>query len=195
MNQTLRDELLQMAKEDQDVRRELLERGELFKGYHPQMEELHQRNNQRLNEIADIHGWPGKDLVGEDGASAAFLIVQHAISMPSLMRRCLPLMQQAAQNNDLDAQSLAYLEDRIRLMEGRSQRYGTQYDWDDDGQMSPCPIEEPDTVNERRAQVGLDTLEENITRIRSSLEKEQAPTDRIQRKEEFERWRQRVGWL
>jgi hypothetical protein len=194
MNQTLREELLSMEEEDQRVRRELIERGELFKGYHPEMEALHERNNRRLAEIIEAQGWPTKTLVGEDGARAAWLVLQHAISMPSLMRRCLTLLQQAARDGEANAAHVAYLEDRICVFEGRPQRYGTQFDWNEAGEMAPSPIDEPETINERRAALGLGTMEENIQRMRASMQGESPPADLEKRRAEVSQWKKKVGW-
>jgi hypothetical protein len=38
---------------------------------------------------------------------------------------------------DAPALQAAMLEDRIRAFEGRPQRYGTQFDWDANGEPSP----------------------------------------------------------
>src|SRR5947209_9236632 len=82
----LRAELLAMAAEDRRVWAELAADGSLFDGYHPRMAEVHRRNAARLTETLDRHGWPGRDLVGADGAAAAWLVLQHAIGDPPLMR-------------------------------------------------------------------------------------------------------------
>ncbi len=79
MNDSLRKELLAMVKEDQDVLRELQNSGELGTiEYHPRIKAIHERNNKRIKEIISEHGWPGIDIVGKDGAEAAWLITQHA---------------------------------------------------------------------------------------------------------------------
>src|SRR4051794_34670761 len=96
MNAALRQELLAMAEEDQRVRAELAADGSLFQGYHPDMQAVHDRNAARLTEIVEGYGWPGRSLVGEDGARAACLILHHAIGHPALQRRGLVLLQQAA---------------------------------------------------------------------------------------------------
>jgi hypothetical protein len=48
----------------------------------------------------------------------------------------------------------AYLEDRILCCEGRAQRFGTQFDWDENGELSPQPIEDEHNVDLRRRSVG-----------------------------------------
>jgi hypothetical protein len=61
------------------------------------MEAVHHHNAYRLEEIIEECGWPGRSLVGEDGAAAAWLIAQHAIRLPALQRRSLTLLKEAAE--------------------------------------------------------------------------------------------------
>ena len=52
MNQQLRDELLLMKKDDQQVLQELIEAGELgCCEYHPRMKAVHEKNNARIKDI------------------------------------------------------------------------------------------------------------------------------------------------
>ena len=83
MNEALRAELLAMAQEDLRVRSDLAADASLFDGYHPRIEEVHERNARRLEEIVAKHGWPRLTAAGEDGTEAAWLIVQHAIGSPA----------------------------------------------------------------------------------------------------------------
>lgn len=149
----LAQELLAMAAEDEAVRAELVADGSLFEGYHSRMAEVHRRNAKRLDAIIDAHGWPGRVLVGEDASQAAFLVLQHAIGSPAVMRRGLPLVQAAAMDGDVDPVQVAMLEDRILSFEGKPQRYGTQFDWDEDGLLNPLPIADPADVDARRRAV------------------------------------------
>jgi hypothetical protein len=185
-----------MAEEDQVVRAELAREGHLFRGYHPRIAEVHSRNAERLEEIIRERGWPGRSLAGERGARAAWLVLQHAIAYPALMRRGLDLLREAAVMGQVSEAELAMLEDRIRVLEGRPQRYGTQYDWDERGEMSPLPIEDPEGVDERRLSVGLPRLAENTQRVREGTRAagEQPPADPAQRRQEAETWARMVGW-
>ena len=194
--ESLKLELLRMRDEDQAVRAELAADGSLFDGYHPRMEEMHRRNAARLAEVINQHGWPGRTLVGDDGANAAWMIAQHAIAEPRFQRRCLGLLKKAAAKNEIPLWQPAYLEDRIRMFEGKPQVYGTQYDWDENGEMSPLPIEDPEHADERRAALGLIPLAENTKQMRAGVlkEKEQPPRDWTKREQELEAWARRVGW-
>ena len=189
-------ELLSMAAEDLRVREELARDGSLFEGYHPRMREVHERNAERLSAILHEHGWPGRSLVGEEAAQAAWLILQHAISRPPLQRHGLSLLKRAAAAREVPPVQLAMLEDRIRSNEGRGQLYGTQFDWDEHGELSPVPIEDEANVDARRREIGLGPLDEDIRRTRESAEREgeRPPMDREAREREKENWLRSVGW-
>lgn len=194
----LRDELLAMAETDERVRTELTSEGTLSASrYHPRMEAVHRRHALRLGEILSLHGWPGHTLVGEEAAEAAWLILQHAIGDPDLQRTSLRLLWKAVRKGETEPRHAAYLTDRIAFFEERPQRFGTQFDWDAEGKLSPWRIEDPDRVDRRRAEVGLPPLEEQITRERGRAEAEgERPPDDfaayIARRRE---WAEKVGWL
>jgi hypothetical protein len=81
-------------------------------------------------------------------------------------------------------------------VEGKPQRYGTQFDWDVDGNLSPNLYDDLTKVNERRKAIGLNTLEEQTETIRRQVENENQspPTDYENRKQEMEEWKRNVGW-
>jgi hypothetical protein len=159
LNASLREELLAMRAEDLRVRQELLDSGDLGGAYVPRMEAVHIKNAGRLKEIIERFGWPDEQISGEDGAEAAWLIVQHAIGFPDLQRECLQLMRHCVTEGRIPGWQAAYLEDRIAMLEGRPQRYATQW-MDDpiDGRARPWKLAEPDRVDELRATVGLERM-------------------------------------
>ena len=185
-----------MKRRDLEMRAELVQSGELSEGYHPRMEALHRAHAERLGAILDQHGWPGQSLVGEDGAEAAWLVVQHAVGAPALQRRARDLLAEAVVRGDAEPWTWAYLDDRIRTFEGRLQRHGTQFDWDHEGKLSPLPIEDPEGVDDRRAELGLETLDRRVHEMRESAgrEGERPPADHEERRRRFETWLHEVGW-
>ena len=186
----LRDRLLALRDHDQAVRSRLAADGSLFQGYHPEMQAAHEANAAALQALVDAHGWPTTALVGEDGAEAAWLVAQHAIGLPDFQRACLA----AVRGSGAPAWQAAYLDDRIRVLEGRRQLYGTQFDWDADGRLSPEPIEDAEGVDVRRAAVGLPPLAEAIGKARQGAGDEPIPADRAARQAEKEAWARKVGW-
>jgi hypothetical protein len=166
MNHQLRQELLSMQEEDQRVLRELVDAGELLEEeYHPRMRAVHERNNTRIKNIVDEHGWPSISLVGNDGAKAAWLLAQHAVLDTEFMARALTLLKEAVSNGEAEGWCLAYLQDRVLTMAGKPQIYGTQHDFDENGTAFPLLIAEPDKVDLLRRDVGLEPLSEATKRI------------------------------
>lgn len=192
--EALRRQLLAMAACDLETRERLAADGSLFEGYHPQMQAVHEANAAALAHIIDNHGWPTEALVCADGAEAAWLIAQHAIALPDFCRRCLAELQVSAEAGAVPRWQPAYLEDRIRVYEGRPQRYGTSFDWDEQGQMSPRPIEEPESVDQRRAAVGLGLLAAAVERHRRDSASQPWPADLTKRRQEMDAWARKVGW-
>jgi hypothetical protein len=101
-----------------------------------------------------------------------------------------------AREGDVPALYPAMLEDRIRCFEGRPQRFGTQFDWDAEGRMSPLPLEDPDQVDRRRNEIGLKPLGQDLRERREALARstESPPADWAARRHEMEAWCKRVGW-
>src|SRR5215472_17516756 len=113
------------------------------------MEAVHVRNAARLREMIAGHGWPTEGTVGEDGAKAAWFIVQHAVGDPDLQRNVLHLLRENAAAGRIPAWQAAYLEDRVAIHEGRPQRFGTQWiDSPEDGRARPWQLADPEHVNE-----------------------------------------------
>jgi uncharacterized protein DUF6624 len=191
-NQSVRDVLIAMDSRDQAVRAQLAADGSLFEGYHPRMAEVHRANAARLREIIAQFGWPGHGLVGEEGAHAAWRIAQHAIGEPGFMRQCRDLLERAAAAADVPHWQFAFIDDRIRVFEGRPQRYGTQLRGGPNG-LEPCPLEDAARVEGLRRELGLPSLAEIVSRARAnapSPARDQAAKDAAELA-----WRRSVGWI
>jgi hypothetical protein len=191
------EELLAMASADLALREKLAGRGELYEGYHPAMAALHRANAKRLRELLAKHGWPAPPRFPPPVTDAAWLVVQHAIGEPAFQREMLQRLEAEVHAGRLPAARTALLEDRIRALEGRLQRFGSQFDWDEHGELSPWPpIEHPESVEERRAAVGLEPLDAQLRRLRAEAEQLSArpPRDVFARREEGAAWAKSVGW-
>jgi Family of unknown function (DUF6624) len=117
---------------------------------------------ERLWEILDDYeAWPGRGLVGDDGARAAWLVAQFAIDDAGLQRRCLEMLELAVALDDADAVHLAYLLDRVRMNDGRDQLYGSQFVLGARGELEPWPVDDPAAVDVRRAELGLPPFAEH----------------------------------
>jgi hypothetical protein len=126
-------------------------------------------NTRWLGEILTTRGWPGRALAGEDGAGAAWLLAQHADGDPGRQREFLAALRDAVDRGDASPRHLAYLEDRVRVHAGQPQLYGTQFTVTD-GELGPCPIEDPERLDERRADAGLEPFADYEARMRARLQ-------------------------
>ncbi|GGZ70355.1 DUF6624 domain-containing protein [Streptomyces bluensis] len=155
------------ARMDEDQRLRLLPTAERTPEYLDQLHALDADNTAALSRILSQLGWPGIALVGEEGATAAWLLAQHADADPAFQRRALDLLVAAVDAGDADPAHLALLTDRCLVSEGRPQVYGSQYVRDADGQWCMRPVEDPEHLDARRAAVGLEPQAENEARLRS----------------------------
>lgn len=115
----------------------------------------------KVKTILDTRGWLGEDVVGEQGNTTLFLVIQH--SDIKTQEHYLPMMRQAVKNGKAKESSLALLEDRVALRQGRMQIYGSQINRDIKTQsFYVSPLEDPDNVDKRRAEVGLQPLAEYL---------------------------------
>ena len=131
-----------------------------------EMQAVDARHTSRMRAIVEKHGWPGRSLVGDDGAHAAWLLVQHADS--AFMAQCLPLMKRAASTGEAFGKDYVYLFDRVRMQQGKTQIYGTQFTIAADGRLLLHPIEDAEHVDERRRAVGLPAMVEQERMIREA---------------------------
>jgi Family of unknown function (DUF6624) len=190
MNSRLCDELVAMDRQDQQVRDDLAADGSLYQGYHPRMASVHTTNALRLQAILAETGWPTERIVGNVGAEAAWRIAQHAIGHPDFQRSCLRYLEEAARDGQVPAWQPAMLDDRIRMFEGRPQIYGTRLEPDEQGNMRPYVIDDPEGVEDRRRAVGLEPLVGRLARA----ERPPLPADRERFEREYLEWLYSVGW-
>lgn len=146
-----------------------------------QLDSLAVANARAVERILQTSGWPGFDRVGEDGSAIAFDILiarKDDKAFEPTLRLALSLMEGALAVGDVDAEDYAVLFDTLRLADEGSQWYGTQVsclrESARDGTVlwtrcEPWPIAEDGAVDDRRAELGLDTIEEYIRRMKSQL--------------------------
>lgn len=195
MDEELLQYLEMLKARDLETRNKLNDEGRLYGDYHPDMQEVHRKNAYALQKIIASHGWPGLSKVGIEGASAAWLIAQHAICTPELQRRFLICLTEAAEKGDAPMRQVAFLSDRIRFNEGKRQVYGTVLDWNENGELT-CELENPGMADELREAVGLPPYEQALQEQRMAVEAEggRAPENYDAYRQAASEWAERVGW-
>ena len=118
-------------------------------------------NRIKVTKILDERGWLGSDVIGEQGNLTLFLVIQHSPIETQL--KYLPMMREAVKKGNARGIDLALLEDRVALDQGKRQIYGSQIGKEEGtGIFFVFPIIDPENVDKRRAEIGLQTLDEYI---------------------------------
>lgn len=157
LDQALRQELLARVEKDQQVRRAAIAAGGKPEDW-ARIAPVDRDNTAWLKQVVARQGWPGNALVGEDGAEAAWILVQHADADPTFQAQMLPLLEAALSRRDVAADHVALLTDRVLRAQGKLQRYGTQFETEADGHMSLQPTEDEAGLDARRRAVGLPSI-------------------------------------
>ena len=126
-----------------------------FKALIKRMNYYDSLNVVKVTAILDHYGWPGTDKIGRQESETIFFVIQHANAV--VQDKYLPTVRQAVKDKMLGPDLLAMLEDRLNLAHGRKQVYGSQLiGMGKDAKLSP--LEDPENVDKRRAEVGLGPL-------------------------------------
>jgi hypothetical protein len=164
----LRQNLLLMARQDQEARAHLLARGRIDmstpEGAH--LTQVDARNLRRLKHIVAQDGFPTVQMVGFDGVDAALLLTIHAAQDPDFQQEVLKLTVEHVRRGEVRSEQVATLTDDLLTGRGKKQRYGTNYDIRD-GQWYPAPIEDEANVDARRREVGLLSLANDVCLTRA----------------------------
>lgn len=146
----LKQELLKMRDEDQDIRARFSsasepERAQLAS----EMEATDKRLTARLKQIVATKGWPTIALVGADASRTASLILIHSPDN-KWQAHLLPRLQKLVSADKIFGSDIATLTDKLLTSEGKPQLFGTQFQ-EADGKMVILPVQDPAHLEERRA--------------------------------------------
>ncbi len=127
------------------------------------------RHQPVLERIVRQYGYPGFRQVGPKSANNFWLLVQHADAHPAFQRRVLKLMRAEVKRKNADPIDYAYLTDCVAINAGQPEEYGTQVEYPGPGlgQATPKSLRDPAHVNQRRAAIGMEPLEEYLARMTS----------------------------
>jgi len=119
-----------------------------------------EKNTNDLCAIVKQYGWPTRDLVGDEGARAAFFLLRNS-STSELQRDLLPVIIAAVKKSEITKAAFATYIDRLRLNAGLKQIFGTQATILNDF-LVLFPITDESHVDARRKQYDLPPLREYL---------------------------------
>jgi tetratricopeptide (TPR) repeat protein len=121
-------------------------------------------NELEVESIIETHGWVGRSEVGGKANMTLWLVIQHAPL--ETQEKYLPLLKESVMDGESSGNHLALLQDRILMRQGKAQIYGSQIVSDPEtGGQKVYEVEDPEKINERRAEVGLGPIEDYTRRF------------------------------
>jgi hypothetical protein len=118
---------------------------------------------QTVKKIIQKYGWLGYDEIGNDCNLIMFNTIQKADLQTQITY--FPIVKAAVQNKKAHKVHEVYLQDRIYLNQGRHQIYGSQVLLDPETEKYfVLPLDEPENVDKRRAEVGLQPMVDYISK-------------------------------
>jgi len=155
--QSYRTAILRYAQRDQAMRQQYLIGGGAWDA------SLDADSTEFLRTIVAAIGWPTIRMVGKEASTAVWLLLQHSPDI-DFMEHCLELMK-AAPRGEVALRDIAFLEDRVCLLRGRPQIYGSQFQGRGKA-LHLYLVEDTEQLDERRAAMGLPPFAEYEKQIR-----------------------------
>lgn len=150
VDQKIQQRIIEANRNDEEEMRALYaEEKATFKRHIPILKNIHSKI-----------GYPTIDKVGQESSSRYFTLVQHSDADLTYQQEMLSLIKIEVQSGNVKAKDFAFLTDRVELANHNPQVYGTQVDFNTDiGQAFPKELFDSAKVNERRSEIGLESLE------------------------------------
>jgi len=132
-----------------------------------EMKASDKQNQLYISQLLDQCGWP-EGLTAEE-SSTVFLVIDHADL--AFMQKYLPVLESQAQAGNVSKSDLATIRDRVQMLTGKKQMYGTQtlktgkevYVW---------PVDNEAGLDARRKEMGLPSMEEYIGMLNKAYQSE-----------------------
>lgn len=165
-SKSIQNELAKRFKEDQAARRTTDKQGNRKKIDLEKMHKIDTGNTAYILGVVSKYGWIDTGRFGNHASIAAWTIVQHSGHLP-LMLAVLPEVKKTIKNKDAtettvefanNAKSYAMLYDRVKIMMGEKQRFGTQMGRNKNGETVILALEDKEKVDQFRKEVGLATI-------------------------------------
>ena len=128
-----------------------------------EMQRVDKLNQEQICKILDSRGFVGSDKVG-NAVGTFWAVIQH--SDVNIQKKYLPLFREAAQRGDIAKESVAMMEDRINMFEGKPQRYGSQIEEDEFGNSRLYQLLDESKVDEWRSEMGMEPLKDYLRKMR-----------------------------
>jgi VWFA-related protein len=160
LNKKLSDDLIKLSAKQQQRLQDNVTDNKSGNTLIDTIRKSREKNTNDLCAIVKQYGWPTRDLVGDEGARAAFFLLRNS-STSELQRDLLPVIIAAVKKGEITKAAFATYIDRLRLNAGLKQIFGTQATILNDF-LVLFPITDESHVDARRKQYDLPPLREYL---------------------------------
>lgn len=112
---------------------------------------------KQVANIIDKYGWLGISQIGRLANTAQWAVMQHGTV--DSKEKYAPLLKASVLKQESQPIHYARLIDRMLINSDKEQLFGTQYDFDNEGQPYFFPIEAPQYINKRRKELGINSIQ------------------------------------
>lgn len=126
-------------------------------------QQINKENYMIMKELLDTYGWPKYSMVGQLAADAPLLVINHHED-EAIRKQYLGQIKQSCLDNEGSCMEYAKIQDRILVNENQPQIYGMQFRYNAQRTLEPFPIVDPEYVDQRRAEIGLEPLKDYLKR-------------------------------
>lgn len=126
-------------------------------------QDINKTGYENMLQLIEENGWPKYSKVGKLAADAPLLIINHHES-DSIRKIYIPQIKESCLNNEGSCMEFAKIQDRILVSENKPQIYGMQFRYNAKRNLEPFPIENPEYVDKRRKEIGLEPLKDYLKR-------------------------------
>lgn len=172
-NPVYAEKLLQLIMKDQALdyqidmaRKYYMKMGQFPHWYYPiatMKNEISESNFEEMQLLLDRYGWPKYSTVGKLAADAPLLVINHQESEDARIMY-LSTIKEHCLMSEGSCMEYAKIQDRILVNTGQLQIYGMQFRYTDDRKLEPFPIVDPEFVDQRRFEIGLEPIKDYLKR-------------------------------
>ncbi len=120
-------------------------------------------NFEKMQSLLSQYGWPTYSKVGTLAADALLLTINHHES-DDIRKMFISQIEKACRAGEGSCMEFAKIQDRILVNDNKPQIYGMQFRYNAKRELEPFPIENPEYVDKRRAEIGLEPLKVYLKR-------------------------------
>lgn len=124
-------------------------------------QEIDHQNLSTVISLIEKCGMPTLEEVNDVQMRAIWIVFQHGDNVNR--KKYLPLLEKSVKNGNLKATQIAMMKDRIMMMDGEPQVYGTQVS-KSGNEWILYELANPETVDRRRAEIGFEPLQDYLDR-------------------------------